>query len=146
VCVDPENPDVVYSESQFGGLGRLDLRTGESASIRPRAPKGSPSLRFNWMTPLVLSAHNPKTLYTGSQYVHRSRNRGTEWAVISPDLTTASAERLKGDVPHCTITNIAESPKAAGMLWIGTDDGRVWLTKDDGGRWTELTDRFPAEV
>lgn len=146
VCVDPENPDVVYSESQFGGLGRLDLRTGESASIRPRAPKGSPALRFNWMTPLALSAHNPKTLYTGSQYVHRSRNRGTEWTVISPDLTTSSAERLKGDVPHCTITTIAESPKAAGMLWVGTDDGRVWLTKDDGGRWTELTDRFPAEV
>src|SRR5690606_7212419 len=120
--------------------------TGERKGIKPRAEKGSPALRFNWMTPIVMSPHAPRTIYTGSQYVHRSRDRGDTWTEISPDLTTNDQDKIKGNVPHCTITTISESPKREGMLWVGTDDGRVWMTKDDGARWIDLGDRFPAET
>jgi photosystem II stability/assembly factor-like uncharacterized protein len=144
VCCDPDDPDIVYSESQFGGMSRQNLRTGERKGIKPRADKGSPALRFNWMTPIVLSPHDPRTVYTGSQYLHRSRNRGDSWTTISPDLTTNDPDKLKGNVPHCTVTTIAESPKKEGWLLVGTDDGRVSSTKDGGGRWTDLSDRFPA--
>lgn len=146
VCIDPSDPDVVYSESQFGGMSRQHLRTGERKSIKPRAQKGEQPLRFNWCTPLLLSPHAPHTVYTGSQYLHRSRDRGDTWATISPDLTSNDADRKKGNVPHCTITTIAESPRREGWLWAGTDDGRVWTSRDAGGRWQDLSDRFPSAV
>ncbi len=142
VRVDPENQDIVYSESQFGGLGRMNLVTGARARLKPRAPKGSPKLRFNWNSPLVVSAHSAPTIYFGSQYVHRSRNRGDDWEIISADLTTNDADKLAGDVPHCTITQIAESPHDADTLLVGTDDGNVWMTRTGGKRWIDLTDRF----
>lgn len=146
VCIDSEDPNTVYAESQFGGMTRVDLVTGASTSIRPRAQKGEQPLRFNWNTPIVLSPHAPRTVYAGSQFVHRSRDRGAHWQTISPDLSTNDADKKRGNVPHCTITTIAESPRREGLLWVGTDDGRVWCTKDGGGRWTDLTDRFPAAV
>jgi photosystem II stability/assembly factor-like uncharacterized protein len=146
VCIDPSDPDVVYSESQFGGMSRQNLRTGARAGIKPKAPKGEQPLRFNWNTPIVLSPHAPHTVYTGSQFVHRSRDRGDHWQTISPDLTSNDAEKKKGNVPHCTITTIAESPRREGWLWVGTDDGRVWTSKDGGLRWLDLGDRFPAAV
>jgi photosystem II stability/assembly factor-like uncharacterized protein len=146
VCIDPHDPDVVYSESQFGGMSRQNLRTGERKGIKPKANKGEQPLRFNWSTPIVLSPHNPHTVWTGSQHLHRSRDRGDHWTTVSPDLTTNDPERTKGNVPHCTITTIAESPRQEGWLWVGTDDGRVHTSKDGGLRWLDLTDRFPAAV
>lgn len=143
---DPTDPDIVYSESQFGGMLRSNLRTGARSSIKPRARKGEQPLRFNWMTPIVISPHAPHTIYTGSQHLHRSRNRGDDWTTISVDLTTNDVDKKKGDVPHCTITTIAESPQREGLLWVGTDDGKVWMTKDSGNRWNDLTARFPADV
>jgi len=142
VCVDPTDPNVVYSESQFGRVMRQNLATGDRKSIQPRAQRGSPRLRFNWMSPIVISPHNPFTVYFGSQHVHRSRDRGDTWQTISPDLTTADPEKLKGDVPHCTVTTIAESPLQPDLLWAGTDDGKVWKSVNGGARWTDLTDRF----
>ncbi|GAB4156663.1 MAG: hypothetical protein Fur0037_24910 [Planctomycetota bacterium] len=146
VAIDREDPDIVYSESQFGGMSRQNLRTSEHRSIRPKAEKGSPPLRFNWMTPLVLSPHSSQTVYTGSQYLHRSRNRGDDWQTISPDLTTNDPDKLAGDVPHCTITTISESPLQEGLIWVGTDDGRLFLTPDGGSHWIERTDRLPREA
>ncbi|MEC8253321.1 MAG: hypothetical protein VX044_08920 [Planctomycetota bacterium] len=143
---DPHDPDTVYSESQFGGMLRSNLRTGARKSIKPRARKGEQPLRFNWMTPIVVSPHAPDTIYCGSQHLHRSRNRGDDWATISGDLSTNDVEKKKGDVPHCTITTISESPLREGHVWVGTDDGKVWVTKDGGARFTDLTDRFPAPV
>ncbi|MGB3967876.1 MAG: hypothetical protein WBO45_14175, partial [Planctomycetota bacterium] len=146
VCIDPHDPDTVYSESQFGGMSRQNLRTGERKGIKPKAQKGEQALRFNWSTPILLSPHASHTVYTGTQHLHRSRDRGDTWTTISPDLTTNDAEKKKGNVPHCTITTIAESGKAEGLLWVGTDDGKVWRSKDGGARWTDLTDRFPLGV
>ncbi|MCA8948334.1 MAG: hypothetical protein KDE27_02460, partial [Planctomycetes bacterium] len=146
IAIDRSDPDVVYSESQFGGMMRANRRTGERAGIKPQAEKGMQPLRFNWNTPLLLSPHAPHTVYTGSQHVHRSRDRGDHWQTISPDLTSNDGAKLAGDVPHCTITTIAESPKRQGLLWVGTDDGRVWRSRDDGHRWQDLSDRFPEAV
>lgn len=142
VQVDPSDPATVYAESQFGALRRIDLRSGRSKSIRPRPARGQARLRFNWNSPILISHHNPQTVYFGSQFLHRSRNRGDAWETISQDLSTDDKARLAGDVPHCTITCIAESPKQMGQLWVGTDDGKVWLSRNDGERWVDLTDRF----
>ena len=146
VCIDPDEPDVVYSESQFGGMSRQHLRTGERKGIRPRARKGDQPLRWNWSTPIVLSPHDGHTVYVGSQHLHRSRNRGDSWQTLSPDVTTNDADKKRGNVPHCTITSIAESPRVEGWLWVGTDDGKVWTSKDGGQRWTDLSERFPANA
>ncbi len=144
--VDPEDPNVIYSESQFGRPSRLNLRTMARKSVRPPREKGAPRARYNWMTPIVLSPHNPRTIYVGSQRVHRSLNRGDSWETISPDLTTDDQSKLAGDVPHCTITTISESTERKGVIWVGTDDGRVWVTQNGGGRWRDLTDGFPEVV
>jgi hypothetical protein len=93
-----------------------------------------------------LSPHSPHTVYTGSQFLHQSRNRGDKWKTISPDLSSNDESKKRGNVPHCTITTISESPQQEGMLWVGTDDGNVWLSKDGGGRWIDLSDRFPKAV
>jgi photosystem II stability/assembly factor-like uncharacterized protein len=142
VQVDPSDPDTVYCESQFGGLTRVHLGTDARRGIRPRSARGQPELRFNWMSPLLISPHDPRTLYYGSQFLHRSEDRGDSWESISPDLTSADPDRLAGDVPHCTITTVDESPLQKGMLVVGTDDGHVWASADGGARWTEWTDRF----
>lgn len=146
VLADPSDPDLVYCESQFGALTRQHLRRGEHKSIRPKAEKGQAALRWNWSSPLLLSPHSAHTLYFGSQFLHRSTDRGEHWTLVSPDLTSNDAAKLKGDVPHCTITSIAESERQAGRLYVGTDDGKVWTSGDGGARWVDLTDRFPAAV
>ncbi|MHC5062471.1 MAG: WD40/YVTN/BNR-like repeat-containing protein [Planctomycetota bacterium] len=143
VQVDPTDPDVIYSESQFGNISRINLKDGSNTRIRPSAEKGSPALRFNWSSPILISPHNPSTVYFGSQYLHRSVNRGDRWEAISPDLSSADPEKIKGNVPHCTITSIAESTLQQDLLWVGTDDGKVWTSRNGGGRWIDLSDRFP---
>ena len=96
------------------------------------------------MSPIVISPHASRTIYFGSQFVHRSRDRGDHWDVISADLTTNDDEKLDGNVPHCTITTLAESPVEEGLLLAGTDDGNVWVSRNGGDRWIDLTDRFPG--
>ena len=182
--VDPVDPDIIlYAESQGGSTNRHNLTTGESQSIRPRAParasaelseaqrqflqqgrggggrgnvvnapeEGLEQLRFNWSTPFILSPHNTRTLYLGSQYLFKSTDRGDSWMVISPDLTTNDEEkhqaRNRGDSNtgaenHCTIITISESPMLPGLIWVGTDDGRIHVTRNGGEDWTEVTGNF----
>ncbi len=142
VFVDPIDPDVVYTSTQFGGLTRQALSTGSRKGIKPRPERGQPPLRFNWMSPLLISPHDPRTIWFGSQFLHVSHDRGDTWRTASPDLSTDDPELRKGNVPHCTITTLAESSRRQGLLYAGTDDGRVWTTRNGGTRWTELTDRF----
>jgi len=141
--VDPIDPDLVYFEHQFGALRRKNLATGETAAIQPRAAVGEPPLRYNWMTPFVISRHNPFTLYYGANRVLKSVDRGDHWTPMSPDLTTDPGPGQQGNVPYGTITSISESPFAAGELLVGTDDGRVHYTKDDGRTWTDVTAGLP---
>jgi photosystem II stability/assembly factor-like uncharacterized protein len=131
VCrVDPNDPDVVYSESQGGAMQRRNLKTGERASVRPLRTPGKPAHRFNWNTPFILSAHNSSIFYCAGEYVWRSVKRGDRLRIISPEITRTK----KGSG-----TALAESPKNPDVLWVGTDDGALWLTRDGGANWTELS-------
>ncbi len=179
--VDPEDPDIIlYGESQQGRVSRINLTTMQSRSIQPRAPRARPanispeqqqfmqrggmgssnispapepgtSYRFNWSSPIVLSPHNPRTVFFAANVLFKSVNRGDTWSVISPDLTTADTTKInarnRGDMQsgaenHCTIITIGESPLIPGLLWVGTDDGLVHVTRDGGVTWTEVTDNF----
>jgi photosystem II stability/assembly factor-like uncharacterized protein len=142
---DPADPDVVYYEQQFGDLKRKDMRTGRTAFIRPQPEKGKAPYRFNWMTPFLISVHDPAILYCGAERMFRSGDRGGHWTVLSSDLTTAPGPDRQGDVPFGTITTIAESPLAKGLLFVGTDDGNVWMTADDGVSWIPIDAGLPRK-
>ena len=130
VCrVDPADPDLVYYESQSGNMGRLNLRTGERARIRPTPPKGT-RYRFNWKTPFALSHHNSKIFYCAGNFVFRSLNRGSKLQKISPEITRTD---------RGSATAIAESPRDPNVLYVGTDDGALWVTKDAGHAWIDIT-------
>lgn len=133
VRVDPTDHTILYAESQNGRMVRHDLKTGRNTNIQPVAPKGAKAYRWNWETPILISPHDPATLYTGGSLVFRSNNRGNAWTAISGELSTAK---------DGTITTITESPVRAGVLYAGTDDGHVHVTRDGGKTWTELT-KFP---
>jgi photosystem II stability/assembly factor-like uncharacterized protein len=142
---DPADPDVVYYEQQFGDLKRKDMRTGRTVLIRPQSGKGQKPYRFNWMTPFIISRHDPAVLYCGAERMFRSGDRGDHWTVLSADLSTAPGPDRQGDVPFGTITTIAESPLAKGLLFVGTDDGKVWMTGDDGAAWTPVDTGLPRK-
>jgi len=139
--VDPTDSRWLYNTSQFGDHKRVDQAQRTMTDIMPRRAKGQPTLRWNWNTPLTLSPHNPQILYTGAQVLLRSLNRGDTWQEISRDLTTDDATRTfgRGNIQFCTITTISESPVTAGVIWIGTDDGKVQVTRTNGTDWTDVT-------
>jgi photosystem II stability/assembly factor-like uncharacterized protein len=139
--VDPADPDTVYAESQWGGLTRVNVRTGDSIAIRPRSGKGEPDYRFNWEAPILVSPHNPRTLYFAGNHVFRSVNRGDQWEVISKDLTIGEPGPSR-DNGH-TITTLSESPVKPGLLYAGTDDGRLHVTHNYGADWTDLSKNIP---
>lgn len=148
--VDTKDPSYAYSMSQGGYINRVDLRTGEWKSVRPQRPADGTKLRFNWNAGIASDPHQAGTIYYGSQFVHRSTDRGDTWTIISPDLTTndttkqkqAESGGLTKDVTaaenHTTILTIAPSPVRAGIIWVGTDDGNVQLTQDGGRTWTNV--------
>jgi len=140
VVIDPRDPDVVYAALQFGIAARLNVKTGERTRIRPRpelsAKKKEKPLRYNWITPFLLSPHSRDILYYGANRLYRSFDRGDTWTAISEDLTSNPEQ---GDVPFGTITTISESPKKFGVIYAGTDEGRVWGTRDGGVSWMDLS-------
>lgn len=159
--INLDNPEVYLSESQGGGVVRTDMRLSEQqvAIIQARRNDGGPvkdlKHRFNWNTPLVLSAFDNNTVYSGSQFVLKTKDFGRTWDVISPDLTTNDPEKQKdagGPVwtenttaeYHCTIISISESPLNANILWVGTDDGNLQMTTDGGKSWMNLTKNIGA--
>ncbi len=157
--VDPLDPSIVYSESQYGGLGRFDRRTGETIDIQPQPGEGEEPLRYNWDSPLLISPHSHARLYFAAQRIFRSDDRGDSWRAISPDLTRRiDRNRLKmmGRVWsvdsvaknastsfYGNIVSLAESPRVEGLLYAGTDDGLVQVTEDGGGTWRKF-ESFPG--
>src|SRR5262245_18235663 len=140
--VDPTDSRWVYNTQEFGRHARFDQKARVRKMIAPARAAGQPMLRFNWVAPLRLSPHDSKTLYAGAQVLFRSRDRGDHWEEISPDLTTNDPEKISppmAAIQHCTITTISESPAAAGVIWVGTDDGKVQVTKDAGANWIDVT-------
>jgi photosystem II stability/assembly factor-like uncharacterized protein len=150
VLPDLQEPDIVYSESQGGDADRLDRRTNLRRSLHPTAPEGTPAYRFNWDTPLCLSAFDRDTLYMGGSRLFKFTKQGREWAAISPDLTRQIGSRItaegSGAETYGTIVTISASPVKRGLIWIGTDDGCVQMTPDEGATWTDLTGSLPAKM
>ena len=142
-AVDPTDPTIVYAEGQYGRLQRISLRGDRplSKAIQPRAERGAPAYRFNWNSPLLLSPHDPKTVYFGGNFLFKSTDRGDRWEAISPDLTRGKPG-ASTNFDH-TLTAIAESPVMAGILWAGSDDGRLHVTRDGGKTWTDLSKNIP---
>lgn len=137
VMVDPrDDKEVVYGSSQFGSFFGTDLKTNQRWSFggRPAFAEAT-NLRWNWISPIIISKHKPDTIYIGSNRVHRSDDQGRKWVTISEDLTT---NKPNGDVPFSTIKELSESPAKYGVLYAGTDDGQVWVTQDDGKTWTKI--------
>ncbi|MAG57681.1 MAG: hypothetical protein CMJ83_15430 [Planctomycetes bacterium] len=122
----------------------------------PRRPKLPPQFRFNWSSPLVLSPHNPRTVFFGSNYLFRSVDRGATWRIISPDLTTNDKARrnpsnqggltrnVTGGENYCTIITIGQSPVDPAVVWVGTDDGNVQVTRNAGVSWKNVVDTIPG--
>lgn len=144
VQIDPEEGAWAMVESQFGALQRIDLRTFGTSSVAPRAARGEAALRFNWSSPILMSSHSPSLIYFGSQFLHKSYDRGDHWHLASGDLTTNDSEKVAGNVPHCTLTTIAESRFDPDRLLIGTDDGNVQWSDDAGHTWRNHAGRFPG--
>ena len=153
---DGSDPDICYSESQGGEISRVNKATNEYKSIKPYELPGEKKLRCNWNTPIQSSPTNPKTIYFGSQFLYRSRNKGDTWERISPDLTTNDPNKLQqeksgglstdnsGAENHCTIFTIAESPKDENLIWVGTDDGNLQVTENGGGKWSNVRINVPG--
>jgi photosystem II stability/assembly factor-like uncharacterized protein len=142
--VDPTNSRWVYNTRELNQMGRMDQEAGIRTNIAPPQPEGGPRLRYNWIAPIAMSPVNPEILYAGAQFLFRSLDRGDHWEVISPDLTTNDPAKIGRNVPFCTITTISESPLTAGVIWVGTDDGKVQLTRNHGGSWTDITPALSA--
>ena len=162
IQIDPTDWRRVYTEAESGSFRRYDAETRASTNARPSqsnisnyaevlgpAARGTGMFRFNWSAPLVMSPHDPSTLFLGGNYLFRTTDRGESWRIISPDLSTNDSAKTRiqhggitrentGAETHGTITSVAQSPIARSVIWVGTDDGNVQVTRDDGLRWTNV--------
>jgi len=140
-AIDQSEGRWVFNNREFGMMWRLDQETGVQTPIMPRREKGKEPYRFNWTPPVFLSPQNDAIVYTGAQVLLRSLDRGEHWEEISPDLTTDddSKQHGAGNITFCTITTASESPVKAGVIWVGTDDGKVQVTQNHGAAWTDCT-------
>ena len=156
IAVDPKDNDIVYGGSYDGFLTRVNHKTGTVRGINvwPDNPMGAGAeamkYRFQWNFPILFSRHNPKKLYTFSNYVHVTENEGQSWEVLSGDLTRNDPTKLGssgGPITqdntsveyYCTIFAANESPLKEGILWVGSDDGLIHVSKDSGATWDNVT-------
>ncbi|MBI1392310.1 MAG: glycosyl hydrolase [Alphaproteobacteria bacterium] len=157
--IDPTDPNIIYTQYQYGGLARYDRRTQERLYITPPPPSGEPAYKWNWNTPLLISPHDPKTIYYAAERLFRSPDRGDSWEIISPDVTR-NVDRNELDVMgrvwsvdavakndstsfYGSIIGLSESPLVRGLIYVGTDDGVISVTEDDGETWRS-TETFPG--
>jgi len=150
VAPDPDNNDWVYSMSQKGEVGKQNVVTGERMGIQPPAPDLKTVLRFNWNAAFAQDPFDANTIYFGSQFLHRSSNKGLTWEIASPDLSTNNKVQqnqdnngglsvdITGAENYNTILCIEPSAKDRNTIWVGTDDGNVQLTRDGGKTWTNF--------
>ncbi len=157
--VDPLDPNIVYSQAQYGWLVRFNKKTGERVNIKPIERKGEAAYRWNWDAPVIISPHNNKRLYFAANKVFRSDDRGNSWEVISEDLsqqidrnklkvmgTTWGPEAValhKSTTIYGNIVCLNESPVQEGLLYAGTDDGLIHVTEDNGANWKKISS-FPG--
>jgi len=148
IAIDPTDPNTIYTSTFYGRLIRGEFKDNnwKVKNILPKVEKEEPPLRGQWLTPTIISPHNPHVIYHGMQYLFRSMNRGEDWERISPDLSYNDPNK-KGNlpfaIPYGCLVALSESPFKFGLIYAGTDDGRVHVTKNGGGDWTEITKGLP---
>jgi hypothetical protein len=156
--VDPEEPNIIYAQMQYGGLVRYDRKSAESIDIKPREGKGE-AYRWNWNSPLIISPHSHTRLYFAANILFRSDDRGNTWKKVSGDLTRQlDRNKLKvmGKIqgPDAVaksastslfgnITALSESRLKEGLLYVGTDDGLIRVSEDEGQNWRKI-EKFPG--
>ncbi|MEM9389431.1 MAG: glycosyl hydrolase [Bacteroidota bacterium] len=154
-AIDPENPNIVYAQSQYGFLVRYDKLSGEELGIKPQPRKGEDAYRWNWDAPLEVSAHKSSRIYFAANKLFRSDDRGNSWEVISDDLTAQIKRnelKVMGKIwsmdavmknqstsPYGTIVAFSESPKNESLLYVGTDDGLIQVTENGGENWRKVS-------
>ncbi len=158
-AVEPGNPNIVYSEYQYGNIYRYDKKSGESIGVKPQPRKGEKTYKWNWNTPFIVSSHSPTRLYMAANKVFRSDDRGNTWQVISDDITAQidrntwpvmdhywSIDAVAKDVSTSLYgmgVSLAESKVQQGLLFVGTDDGVISSIEDNGANWSQ-TKTFPG--
>jgi photosystem II stability/assembly factor-like uncharacterized protein len=158
-AVDPEDPNTVYGESQYGVLVRYDHKTGEELLIQPQPGKGEPALRWNWDSPLLISPHSHTRVYFAANKLFRSDDRGDTWRAVSGDLSRQidrnklpvmdkvwgpdAVAKNQSTSLYGNIVALSESPVKEGLIYAGTDDGLVQVTQDGGTIWTK-SDKFAS--
>ena len=150
VVPDKDDSRYGWSMSQQGSVVRYDYKTGNNYSVKPTHKDANIKLRFNWNAAINIDPFDNNTLYFGSQFVHKSIDKGLTWSIISPDLSTNNPEKLKqaesggltmdatGAENHCTILVIEPTTLEKDVLWAATDDGQIHITKDGGEIWTNV--------
>ncbi len=150
VVPDKDDSRYGWSMSQQGFVSRYDYKTGNNYGVKPTHKDANVKLRFNWNAAINIDPFNNSTLYFGSQFVHKSTDKGLTWTVISPDLSTNDPEKLKqaesggltmdatGAENHCTILVIEPTALEKDVLWAATDDGQVHITQNGGATWTNV--------
>jgi photosystem II stability/assembly factor-like uncharacterized protein len=153
-AVDPENPDIVYSQWQYGGLVRYDRGSGETVDIKPQEEADGPPLRWNWDSAILISPHSATRIYYGAQILFRSDDRGDTWRAVSPDLSRNmdrnrlpvmgrvwSVDAVAKNVStsfYGNIVALTESPRVEGLIYVGTDDGLIQVSEDGGDSWRKI--------
>jgi photosystem II stability/assembly factor-like uncharacterized protein len=158
----PPDPNIVYAADYQGNITRYDRRIGQvkSITLQPELSDayGAANLehRFQWTAPVVISPHDPNTLYHAGERLFKTTDGGVHWEAISPDLTRNDKSKQKvsgGDITlddsgteyYDTIFAVAESPITKGLIWVGTDDGLIQITRDGGKNWTNVTPKDMPE-
>ena len=157
IAVDPRNPNINYAGNYGGTLVRIDRTNGINESVRiyedSQTGQRASEMKYRqqWNAPIKLSPHNPDVVYTTSQFVHRSKDGGQTWDVISPDLTRNDKTKMDfsggsgitrdstGVEVYCTIFQFEESPATPGLFWAGSDDGLLHISRDAGKTWQNIT-------
>ncbi len=162
IAPDPLNPDIVYAGSYGGDITRYDHRTEETQLIDPwpRNPIGwgmaDLKHRFQWTEPIVVSPHDPHTLYYAGEVLFKTTDEGKSWSIISPDLTRNDKSKQQssggpitkdntGVEVYDTIFSVVESSVQKGLIWAGSDDGLIHLTRNAGGNWEDVTPKAMPE-
>ena len=156
VIPDRDNSQYGWTMSQQGYVSRYDWKTGNNYTVQPTHPDKDVRLRFNWNAAINIDPFDNSTIYFGSQFVHKSTDKGLTWEVISPDLTTNDPEKLKqhesggltmdatGAENHCTILVIEPSPVEKDVFWVGTDDGKIHITQNGGQTYNDVSSNLPG--
>ena len=159
VAIDPTDPNIVYTESQYGNASRYDRKSGQSVSVKPFPGEGELTYRWNWDTPILISPHNNKRIYMAANFLFRSEDQGSNWKTISPDLTrnenrdnlkvmdkywpADAVAKNKSTSLLGTIIALTESKVQKDLLYTGSDDGVLSVTEDGGANW-RMIKTFPG--